>query len=94
MERSGLRHPDPVILQADPALNPRAGTPVSDEARRVAGTDAACRKEVNLVGVYKTVRFAYEERLLAANREKLEAARPILRARVAKAEAVIAGATR
>ncbi|WP_143121274.1 hypothetical protein [Streptosporangium canum] len=93
MEKSGLRYPDPVIPRQNPEWASRkADAPAGAEEKRVAGTDATCQREVNLVGVYKTVRAAYEERLVAADREKLAAARPIMEAWVKNAEAVIAAA--
>ncbi|MFI6796715.1 hypothetical protein [Streptosporangium canum] len=93
VEKSGLRYPDPVILRLNPEWASRkADAPAGAEEKRVAGTDATCQREVNLVGVYKAVRVAYEERLVTAELEKLTAARPILEAWVKNAEAVIAGA--
>lgn len=93
MEKSGLRYPDPIILRVNPEWASRkADAPAGAEEKRVAGADATCQREVNLVGVYKAVRVAYEERLVAAELEKLTAARPILETWVKNAEAVIAAA--
>lgn len=91
MTRNGLQYVDPLLSSRDQRWATRdAATPASDEEKRVAGVDAACQAEVNLIGVYKTVRAAYESRLLEENRAKLEAAKPIFEKWVENSKAIIA----
>lgn len=95
MARKGLKYDDPVILRSDPRWGTRAAaTPAGDEERRTAGIDATCQKKVNLVGVYKTVRAAYEKRLVDGNREKLAAAVPIFQQWTGNARRLLASGGR
>lgn len=91
MAEKGLKYGDPVILRNDPRWGSRPATsPAGEEEKRTAGVDAMCQREVNLVGVYKTVRAAYEKRLVDENREKLIAAKPVVRQWVDNARRLIA----
>ncbi|GAA3115732.1 hypothetical protein GCM10020001_039020 [Nonomuraea salmonea] len=69
----------PVTAQNDPKWQSRTqGTPASDEEKRIAALDAKCQDEVNLVGVYKAVRAAYEQRLLEENQSKFAETKAIV----------------
>ncbi|MGP3962207.1 hypothetical protein ACTWPT_40070 [Nonomuraea sp. 3N208] len=48
------------------------------EEKRIAVVDAKCQAEVNLVGIYKTVRAAYEQRLLDENKSKISESKAII----------------
>ncbi|MFI7538151.1 hypothetical protein [Streptosporangium sp. NPDC049376] len=91
MSRNGLRYESPVVPRHDVRWASRnASTPADAEEKRVAGIDATCQKEVNLTGVYKTVRIAYEELIVAKNKEKLAAAQQTTQKWTANASAVLA----
>ncbi|MEV4895901.1 hypothetical protein AB0K48_41695 [Nonomuraea sp. NPDC055795] len=86
----GLAYDSPVVPAHDLRwVNRTAGTAAGEEEKRVAAIDATCRNEVNLVGVYKTVRAAYENILLTKNKAELDAAAPIFAQWLANARAVI-----
>ncbi|GGK88935.1 hypothetical protein GCM10007964_34520 [Sphaerisporangium melleum] len=71
---NGLTYPDPVLARL--GWPREAKIPATAEEKRVAAIDATCQKSVNLVGVYKTVRKAYQERFLTEQRAQiLESAR-------------------
>ncbi|MEV6155053.1 hypothetical protein AB0L53_32390 [Nonomuraea sp. NPDC052129] len=91
VQKNGLRYESPVEPPHDPQwMSRESSSPATEEEKRVAGVDASCQRDVNLVGIYKTVRIAYEQRLLAEHKEELAAAAPIFRAWVEKADAIIA----
>ncbi|MEV5408056.1 hypothetical protein AB0K60_04320 [Thermopolyspora sp. NPDC052614] len=92
MQRSGVTGYDhPVPAMNDPRWQSRAADePASADEKRVAGADATCRTETNLVGIYKTVRSAYEQRLLERHKDKIEESREIFDVWVDNARRVIA----
>ncbi|MGW4639919.1 hypothetical protein ACWEN6_15390 [Sphaerisporangium sp. NPDC004334] len=71
MAANGLAYPDPMLARLDPRWSRQKGTPASAEERRVAAIDASCQKSVNFVGVYKTVRKAYQERFLSEHHDEI-----------------------
>ncbi|MEV4377330.1 hypothetical protein [Streptosporangium sp. NPDC049644] len=80
----------PVTSKNDSRWQSRdAGTPASAEEKRVAVADANCQSKVNLVGVYKTVRKAYEQQLLDDNRAKIDESKRIFGDWVNNAKAII-----
>lgn len=92
MQKNGLQHQDPVILRLNPLwVSRKAGTPADDRERHTAAVDARCQQEVNIVGVYKTVRAAYETRLVDANKSKLIQKNAIFEGWVRNAESILAG---
>ncbi|MBG0825868.1 hypothetical protein HS048_34875 [Planomonospora sp. ID91781] len=93
MVKNGLgEYESPLVIPHDSRWKSRgANTPAGDEEKHVAGVDANCQQEVNLVGFYKALRFAYEERLVTENKNKLIAAKPIFRGWVKNAQSIISG---
>ncbi|GAA2315038.1 hypothetical protein GCM10010149_78410 [Nonomuraea roseoviolacea subsp. roseoviolacea] len=91
MQDAGITsYQHPVAAKNDPTWQSRdAGTPASAEEKRVAAADANCQLQVNLVGVYKTVRAAYEQQLLDENRAKIDESKRIFAAWVSNAKAII-----
>ncbi|KAA9380513.1 hypothetical protein F5972_05035 [Microbispora cellulosiformans] len=90
MARHGLPYPDPVLLRNDPRWASReASEPAGEEERKTAFADATCQAEVNLVGVYKTIRAAYEQSLVEQNKTKLAEAGPVFEDWVDNAKALI-----
>jgi hypothetical protein len=91
MQSAGITSYDhPVPASKDPKWQTRAAdAPASAEEKRVASADANCRVEVNLVGIYKSVRFAYEQQLLDENKEKILESKKIFEKWVANAKAII-----
>ncbi|MEU8276340.1 hypothetical protein ACFYOK_33605 [Microbispora bryophytorum] len=92
MAKNGLHYDSPAAARYDLqwATRDPATTP-SDQEKRVAAIDANCQKDSNVVGMYKAARVAYEERLVAENKSKLLAGRPIFEKWVKNAESIIAG---
>ncbi|MEV0756722.1 hypothetical protein [Streptosporangium sp. NPDC050280] len=91
MAKSGLQFVDPALASRDPRWVSRdPAMPAGDEEKRVASVDAECRLEVNLVGTYKTVRAAYEKRLLEENKAQLDAAKTVFDTWLRNARTIIA----
>ncbi|MEV0236088.1 hypothetical protein [Nonomuraea sp. NPDC050786] len=80
MQKAGVTaYQHPITAQNDPKWKSRTqGTPASDEEKRIAALDAKCQDEVNLVGVYKAVRAAYEQRLMEENKSKFAESKAIV----------------
>jgi hypothetical protein len=67
-----------------------AETPADAEERRVASIDAGCQQTVNIVGLYKTVRKAYEERLVAQHKARFAESKKIFEGWLANAREILA----
>ncbi|MEV4454331.1 hypothetical protein [Microbispora sp. NPDC049633] len=91
MQNAGITSYDhPITAQNDPRWQSRAeGAPASAEEKRVAAADANCQAEVNLVGIYKAVRAAYEQRILDGNKGKIAESTHIFEGWVSRAKALI-----
>ncbi|WP_405085993.1 hypothetical protein [Microbispora sp. NBC_01389] len=90
MARHDLPYPDPVLLRNDPRWASReVSEPANEEERKTAFADATCQAEVNLAGVYKTVRAAYEQSLVEQNRTELAEVGPVFQDWVDNAKALI-----
>lgn len=88
-QKAGLTYNTPFDAEHDQRwMARRAGEPATEEEKRVAALDAKCQAEVNMVGVYKAVRAAYETRFIKDNKAKLEASAAIFNAWVKKAEEI------
>ncbi|MEV7012351.1 hypothetical protein [Streptosporangium sp. NPDC051022] len=86
----GLSYESPVVPPNDIAwVNRDPSVPASEEEKRVARIDAGCQKAANVVGVYKSVRIAYEKHLVASQQEKLTESRAILEKWKANAAALL-----
>jgi hypothetical protein len=59
--------------------------------RRIATADAACRAKVNLTGMWVAVESAYQDRMIASYRTKLDQARKIIAIWLHNAQAAGAG---
>lgn len=75
MASHGLRYARTVDAELDPRWGERDQATTAGAAETgVAATDADCRQQSNLVGIYKAVEIAYQQRLLDANATTLYAA--------------------
>ncbi|WP_157523023.1 hypothetical protein [Herbidospora cretacea] len=91
MGRQGFAYQSPIMPPLDPRWESRpADRPAGEEERRTARVDAECREKVNLVGVYKTLRVAYEAELLRRNRDAIVAAQKVTAGWLDRARAILA----
>ncbi|MFF3450856.1 hypothetical protein ACFYXJ_27360 [Streptomyces sp. NPDC002667] len=70
MRRQGYKYTDPMQANNDPRW--RVNKPVTMTEKRVAATDAACKKTHNVVGVWYATDVSYQEKMIANNRGKLD----------------------
>lgn len=89
MKDGGFDYPDPVAALSDPEWR-KTSLPGQRELR-VATTDAACRHKYNVVGIWYSVDFAYQEQAVKQNAEALAAAKASIEAQVKVAEEVLTG---
>ncbi|GAB1824148.1 hypothetical protein [Herbidospora sp. RD11066] len=93
MGKQGFAYRLPSLPRENPAWRSRpAGQPAGEEERRTARTDAECQEEVNLAGVYKTLRAAYETELLRLQPDEIETARQVTSEWLDRARMVLGGA--
>ncbi|GAA3011930.1 hypothetical protein GCM10020229_24180 [Kitasatospora albolonga] len=87
MKESGFDYPDPVAALGDKAW--QDGSAPSPRELQVATADAACRHRSNLVGVWHSVDFAYQEQAIAENAAAMAEIRTALHAQVDAAAAAL-----
>ncbi|MBX6167524.1 MAG: hypothetical protein IRY84_07785 [Thermobispora bispora] len=91
MRENGMYYDSPAVARLDPRwMSREAGTPPSEEEKRVARADASCQESSKVVAIYKTARIAYEQRLVDAKRAELKASKSIFESWVAHAKSIIA----
>ncbi|MFE2529474.1 hypothetical protein ACFXEL_35215 [Streptomyces sp. NPDC059382] len=89
MKESGFSYPDPVAAMGDKAWS---GTPMpTPHEIQVATADAACRHRTNLVGVWYTVDFAYQQQAIAENATAMAQIKTALQAQVKAATTALNG---
>jgi hypothetical protein len=89
MAQSGLHYDGPISAQNDLRWGQRtAATPASTEEKNVAAIDASCQQKINLVGTYKALEIAYQQRQRNTNGSKLTEAGTIFRTWIANAKAI------
>lgn len=89
MARSGLHYDNPLSAQNDDRWARRtSSTPAGAEEKQVAAADAACQLKINLVGKYKALEIAYQQRQRDGNSSDLAKSMTIFRTWVANAKAI------
>lgn len=89
--RRGLDYDHPASARQDILWADRkAGAAASATEKRVAGIDAGCQREVNLIGVYIAAKKAYEQGMVAADSARLRDAKTIFWKWVANARTILA----
>ncbi|MEV6684313.1 hypothetical protein AB0N28_03040 [Streptomyces sp. NPDC051130] len=89
MKESGFSYPDPVAALGDKTWWDSPG-PTPHEIQ-VATADAACRHRTNLVGVWYSVDFAYQQQAIAENATAMAQIKTDLQAQVKAATAALNG---
>lgn len=84
MKDKGFDYNDPLDAVGDPRFTTGTTRTETDTAE----ADVACKRSTNLVGIWFAVESAYEERLIAENRPKLEEVRRADQRRLAAARTV------
>ncbi|MFI9100966.1 hypothetical protein ACIGXA_10590 [Streptomyces fildesensis] len=89
MKGSGFNYPDPVAAMGDKTW---WETPVpTPHEIQVATADAECRHKANLVGVWYSVDFAYQQQAIAENAAAMAQIKTALQAQVKAATAALNG---
>lgn len=88
MKSSSYDYPDPVAALSDPEW-PKSQFPTQRELR-VATADAACRHKFNVVGVWYSVDFAYQQQAIKDNAAAMASAKASIEAQVRAAAQVLA----
>ncbi|MET7711309.1 hypothetical protein [Streptomyces sp. NPDC005407] len=87
MRRHGYDYADPTRA---PGKDPRVTGPTAGRAEiALAGTDVACKREANVIGVWSSVDAAYQRRAMAEKSEELAAVKRDIRIQLANADRVL-----
>lgn len=86
MAKSGLTYASP----QEPATKDWGGKQAAQEEIRTATADVRCRSEANVIGVWISVLAAYQEPLVEANVQALQAAKASLDYKVKQAARIVA----
>jgi hypothetical protein len=88
MRQTGFSYPDPMAANNDLAF--ASGLPTDTEIR-TAVADVRCKRTVGVVEVWAAVETAYQRQAIDAHHDQLELIRQAIQARLANAQAVLAG---